>query len=130
FRWHTRAWCFADRCFKDFLLARILDIRHTRLSDIDASQDADWNTLVTLEIGPHPGLSDTQKKVVALDYGMRGGKASITVRKALLYYTLRRLGLDTDPAAWKPADQQIVLLNRESVGVIAPLRLRRPEEGG
>lgn len=22
FRWHARAWCFTDRCFKDFLLAR------------------------------------------------------------------------------------------------------------
>lgn len=95
-----------DRCFNDFLLARILCIRGTRPSDIDANQDTDWHTNVTLEIGPHPGLSDTQKKVVALDYGMRGGKASITVRKALLYYTLRRLGLDTDPAAGKPADQQ------------------------
>jgi hypothetical protein len=35
------------------------------------------------------------------------------VRKALLYYALKRLGLDTDPAARRPQDQQIVLLNRE-----------------
>jgi len=34
------------------------------------------------------------------------------VRRALLYYALRRLGLDTDPAARRPQDQQIVLLNR------------------
>jgi hypothetical protein len=33
------------------------------------------------------------------------------VRRALLYYALRRLGLDTDPAAREPQDQQIVLLN-------------------
>jgi len=57
--------------------------------------------------------------VVALDYGMRDGKASITVRKALLYYTLKRLGLDTDPAARKPSDQQIVLLNREVLDGVA-----------
>ena len=77
----------------------------------------DWHTHVTLEIGPHPKLSDAQKKVIALDYGMRDGKTRITVRKALLYYTLKRLGLDTDPAARKTADQQIVLLNREVLGV-------------
>jgi hypothetical protein len=53
----------------------------------------------------------TQAKVIALDYGMRGGKAKIKVRRALLYYTLRRLGLDTNPAARLPQDQQIVLLN-------------------
>jgi hypothetical protein len=45
---------------------------------------------------------------------MRGGKAKIKVRRALLYYTLRRLGLDTDPAARRPQDQQIVLLNPEN----------------
>ncbi len=119
FRWHARAWCFTDQCFKDFLLARILGIRDSRPSDVDRGQDADWHTMVTLEIGPHPGLSDAQKKVVALDYGMRDGKASITVRKALLYYTLKRLGLDTDPFARTPADQQIVLLNREVLDGVA-----------
>jgi hypothetical protein len=46
---------------------------------------------------------------------MRGGKAKIKVRRALLYYALRRLGLDTDPAARSPQDQQIVLLNRDAV---------------
>ncbi|MCU0732542.1 MAG: hypothetical protein MUE84_13285, partial [Hyphomonas sp.] len=77
--------------------------------------DADWNEQVTLEIGPHPDLSDTQQKVIALDYGMRGGRAKIPVRRALLYYALKRLGLDTDPRARRPQDQQIVLLNREAV---------------
>lgn len=42
---------------------------------------------------------------------MRGGSAKIPVRKALLYYALKRLGLDTDPSARRPQDQQIVLLN-------------------
>lgn len=63
-------------------LARILGIRDSRPSEVDASQDADWHTMVTLEIGPHPGLSDAQKKVVALDYGMRGGRpASPSARR-------------------------------------------------
>jgi len=45
------------------------------------------------------------------------------VRRALLYYALKRLGLDTDPGARKPQDQQIVLLtphtelNRAETGV-------------
>jgi hypothetical protein len=56
-----------------------------------------------------------QKKVIALDYGMEDGLAQIKVRKALLYYTLKRLGLDTDPNVRKPQDQQIVLLNRDEI---------------
>ena len=115
FRWHTRAFCLNDDCFKDFLLSWILDIRGSRESETSADEDRDWHSEVTLEVGPHPELSETQAKVIALDYGMRGGKAKIKVRRALLYYALRRLGLDTDPTARKPHDQQIMLLNREVI---------------
>lgn len=73
-----------------------------------AENDRDWNnTQITLEIRPHPALLGTQAKVIALDYGMRGRKAKIKVRPALLYYAARRLGLDTDPSARKPEAQQI-----------------------
>lgn len=119
FRWHTRAFCLTDQSFKDFLLSRIIETRGTKPSEIGADGDADWNEQVTLEIGPHPELSDTQQKVIALDYGMRGGKAKIPVRKALLYYALKRLGLDTDPAARRPQDQQIVLINRTQVQTVS-----------
>jgi hypothetical protein len=115
FRWHIRAFCLTDDCFKDFLLSRILDIRGSRESETSADEDRDGHSEVTLEVGLHPELSETQAKVIALDYGMRGGKAKIKVRRALLYYALRRLGLDTDPAARRPQDQQIVLLNREAI---------------
>lgn len=115
FRWHARAFCLTDENFKDFLLSRILELRGSRDSEASAADDHDWHNEVTLEVGPHPDLSETQAKVIALDYGMRGGSAKIKVRRALLYYALRRLGLDTDPAARKPQDQQIVLLNKEAV---------------
>ena len=41
---------------------------------------------------------------------MHDRKAKIPVRKALLYYALKRLGLDSDPATRRPKEQQIVLL--------------------
>lgn len=119
FRWHTRAFCEIDQAFKDFVLSRIIETRGTRPRTSDPTADADWHEHVVLEIGPHPELSETQQKVIALDYGMRSGKAKLTVRRAFLYYTLKRLGLDTDPGARRPQDQQIVLLNR---GAVIPLR--------
>lgn len=115
FRWHARAFCLTKTTFRDFLLSRILENRECRESAVSAKDDRDWNTEATLEIGPHPELSETQANIIALDYGMHNGKAKIKVRRALLYYALRRLGLDTDPAARKPQDQQIVLLNREDI---------------
>jgi len=113
FRWHTRAYCETETGFRDFLLSRILETRGRRPSSVNSDADTDWHEYVTLEIGPHPELSETQRKVIALDYGMRGERAKIPVRKALLYYALKRLGLDTDPAARRPQDQQIVLLSQE-----------------
>ncbi|OBY25260.1 WYL domain-containing protein [Leisingera sp. JC1] len=115
FRWHARAFCLTDECFKDFLLSRMIEIRGSRESGTTADDDLDWNSEVVLEVAPHPELSETQAKVIALDYGMRGGSAKIKVRRALLYYALRRLGLDTDPAARRPQDQQIILLNRNAI---------------
>lgn len=115
FRWHIRAFCLTDLGFKDFLFSRILETRATKPSSIGSEKDGDWHDHITLEVGPHPELSDTQQKVIALDYGMRGGRVRIKVRKALLYYALRRLGLDTDPSARKPQDQQIILLNAPEV---------------
>lgn len=120
FRWHARAFCLTDECFKDFLLSRMIEIRGSRDSGTSADDDLDWNSEVVLEVAPHPELSETQARVIALDYGMRGGSAKIKVRRALLYYALRRLGLDTDPAARRPQDQQIVLMNAPEIGHSIP----------
>jgi hypothetical protein len=115
FRWHARAFCQNNQVFKDFLLSRIVEVGGSRPMTGDPSTDAAWHTEVVLEIGPHPALSESQRCVIEMDYGMEEGRAQIPVRRALLFYALKRLGLDTDPAARKPQDQQIVLLNAVEV---------------
>ena len=115
FRWHVRAFCETDRIFKDFLLARIIETRDARPGDCDPAQDCDWHEHVALEIGPNPGLSATQKQVIALDYGMQDERVTLRVRRAFLYYVLKRLGLDKDPRTLDPRDQHIVLRNPEMV---------------
>lgn len=115
FRWHARAFCQNDQMFKDFLLSRIVEIGRQGPISVDTQRDVDWHTEVVLEIGPHPDLSPTQRRAIEMDYGMENGRAQIPVRRALLYYTLKRLGLDTDPAARRPQDQQIVLLNLNDI---------------
>lgn len=119
FRWHARAFCQNDRVFKDFLLSRIVDVGVQGQSTSMAGQDEAWNTEVVLEIGPHPDLSGTQRRAIEMDYGMIDGRAEIVVRRALLFYALKRLGLDTDPAARRPQDQQIVLKNTKVLLEIA-----------
>jgi hypothetical protein len=115
FRWHARAFCQNDQVFKDFLLSRIVEIGKQGPISADPRSDTAWHSEVVLEIGPHPDLSPTQRRAIEMDYGMDDGRAQIPVRQALLFYALKRLGLDTDPAARRPQDQQIVLVNRNDI---------------
>ncbi|MEH6834327.1 WYL domain-containing protein [Falsihalocynthiibacter arcticus] len=115
FRWHTRAFCFNNLTFKDFVLSRVSDCRLEEIADVDPTEDADWVECITLRIAPHPGLSANQRHIIELDYGMTDGCVEMEVRKSLLFYNLKRLGLDTDPLARRPQDQQIVLTNADVV---------------
>lgn len=118
FRWHARAFCQNDGVFKDFLLSRIVEIGAQGPVTAEPTADEAWHTELVLEIGPHPRLSAPQKRAIEMDYGMESGRTEIHVRRALLFYALKRLGLDTDPTARKPHDQQIVLLNRGGINEI------------
>ena len=115
FRWHARAFCQNDQVFKDFLLSRVVEVGEQGPLTAEPSADEAWHTEVVLQIGPHPNLSDNQRRAIEMDYGMEEGRAQIVVRCALLFYALKRLGLDTDPAARRPQDQQIVLLNPDEI---------------
>lgn len=115
FRWHARSFCEKSGEYRDFVISRIIETGQTRAAKKQAVSDAAWEEVVELEVGPHPDLSPNQRRVIELDYGMVNGSVTIPVRRALLYYALKRLGLDTDPAARKPQDQQIILLNKNDV---------------
>ncbi len=113
FRWHVRAYCHKRRYFADFVLARILSIQGFEDTQIDAKQDTQWQTILTLVIAPRPDLPPGKKRVIELDYGMHDGQVELPCRQAFLFYTLRRLGLHTD--ADNRTEQQIVLKNRMDV---------------
>jgi hypothetical protein len=114
FRWHARAYCHIDKKFKDFLLPRILRVRGLDEPGASADQDQQWNGIFDVEIGPHPDLTPSQQAVVANDYGMKNGRAILTVRYAMLFYVLKRLGLLGDATKLSPRTQHIVSLNREA----------------
>lgn len=124
FRWHARAFCLKDQIFKDFVLGRILKSSLKDAFEIDPQADRDWQETITLQIAPHPGLSDNQRKIVELDYAMNKGLAELEVRKCLLFYNLKRLGLDVDPTLRAPQDQHIVLINDGEVHAALKRRQR------
>src|SRR5262249_34344553 len=70
FRWHARAWCHTRVAFRDFVLARILEIGDAEPSDVNPADDLGWQREVTLRLAPHPDLGDGKRRAVELDFGM------------------------------------------------------------
>lgn len=114
FRWHARAYCHLDKIFKDFLLPRILEVRSKDKSGLKGDADWQWNKYFDIIISPHPDLTESQKKVVAKDYGFDDhGQGVLSVRYAMLFYVLKRLNLLGDATKLNARTQHIVMLNRK-----------------
>jgi WYL domain-containing protein len=120
FRWHARAFDRESEEFRDFVIGRMSDVAASDAARSASIADRDWNEWIELRIAPHPALTPAQAKAIRLDYGIAGSSATLEVRRALLFYALRRLGLDTRPDARPPHEQQIVLVNVDDVRALAP----------
>ena len=117
--WHVRAWCSANREFRDFALSRFQakpealrqKSRHT------AQQDEDWQRLITLDIAPDQRLTEAQQKIIAQDYGMENGYLQVKTRAALAPYVLSQLGITFDNGHPDPLVQQLELANPDQLGL-------------
>jgi len=115
FRWHARAYCHLQNQFKDFLLPRILGAGELGAPGQLGKDDVLWHKFFDIEIIAHPGLTASQKLIVGKDYGFVGGKGSVAVRYAMLFYVLRRLGLMGYPEKEDPRRQHIVAAHPKDV---------------
>lgn len=112
-RWHIRAYCHIDKKFKDFLLSRCLDVRGDGEPGATQKDDSLWNETFAVVLSPNPALAKNQQAVVAQDYNMKGGRVTIPVRKALLYYFQKRLRLDTTGAVDGPQETPVLIANQD-----------------
>jgi hypothetical protein len=124
FRWHVRAFDRDSGEFRDFVLGRLSKPKAAGPAKSAPADDKDWQSFVALVIAPHPGLTAAQSRAIAIDYGIRGESASLRVRRALLFYALRRLGLDVAADVRPASEQHIVLVNRAEV---AAVRMQVPQ---
>lgn len=115
-RWHVRAYCHVRQMFRDFAIGRFAPERTLPPpSVIDPALDLGWNSEVGIVLVPHPGLSASQRDVVMRDYGMRNGQCVLQCRKAMVFYTLRHLNLQTLTISSHPAEQHVVVDNAAEV---------------
>ena len=92
-RYHVRAYCFERKAYRDFVLSRILKVKNSLIQFSHIPEDIDARSTVSVIVKPHGKLTDTQKKCVELEYGMRDGFACITIKKHKLIYLLDELNL-------------------------------------
>lgn len=112
-RWHVRAYCHNKKQFLDFVLGRIMDFREKQSSEILGASDTEWNEIVKVTVAPNPGLTEDQQKIIERDYAMKEGKSVIVLRRSLLFYLKRRLGID-EGVDKSPAAQQVVISKIEN----------------
>jgi predicted DNA-binding transcriptional regulator YafY len=111
----VRAYCHTREKFLDFVIARMLSIEETGTSGVSGRDDAVWHNVVTLVLGPNPNLSPGGQRVIELDYGMTEGVVRLECRQALLFYTLKCLGLSKKDVVEPPETQQIILKNASEI---------------
>ena len=84
-------------------------------SDIDVNNDHNWFKYAEVVIGPNPKLNEAQKNIVAMDYGMIDFELKFVCRIALLYYLLKKLGIDRNASDRVGEEQQIVAVNFDEI---------------
>lgn len=117
-RWHMRAWCSRRQEFRDFVLARVLDIAGHRYHPIDQQHDLEWMRPITFRIGPRSELQAGRRRAVEHEYDMLEGELHIKVRMSMSYYLEKNLLLDVDVGHLSPERAPLLLLNRAEVDAI------------
>ena len=116
-RWHIRAYNETSFDFRDFVLSRIAA---ASIVDEDAESnmiyDDDWMESISLELSPHPKLSEIKRENLMLDYQAKNGIIQLDVKRALIAYVLQHLSVDTTiDHSLNPNAYQLVLVNRDEV---------------
>ena len=111
-RWHARAYCFLHEDYRDFVLTRIMPPRDGRGARErpagDLSPDTEWNSMVELVLVPSASLGVTQAAAIRREYGFSRDVMTVRVRQALLFYALRRWGLDRTDSRLSIKSQRVV----------------------
>lgn len=109
YRWHVRAWCFNHEEFRDFAPSRMNGADWPAGEFTPPVIDVDWETIETVVLVPHSGLSPEQRRAIEVDYGMIHGKISIPIRRAMREYILAHCRVATSNSQQLPRPQHLEL---------------------
>ncbi|MCP4989236.1 MAG: WYL domain-containing protein [Colwellia sp.] len=131
-RWHVRAYDRKSNAFRDFVLTRLAKVtvinNEPEVNEIKV-QDEQWNTIMPLEIVPHPKNVE-YPTAIKMDYGMENGVLKLEVRAAMAGYLLRRWNVDcSESASLSGPEYQLYLQNNQTLTDAVHLTLAPGYEG-
>ncbi|PYE30809.1 WYL domain-containing protein [Idiomarina fontislapidosi] len=101
-RWHVRAFDRKRNEFRDFVINRVSALSpcksHEILPHEERAVDDAWNTIVELELQPHPRLGKVAT-MIEFEYQMVSGILKKRIRQALAGYLLDSWNIDSSPDA-------------------------------
>ena len=68
----------------------------------------------------HPKVTSAQARAMTVDYGIRGRSTKLKVRRALLFYALKHLGLATRHTPSATSNRTTTNKDRRNRGVFEP----------
>jgi hypothetical protein len=130
FRWSVRCYIRRDHQghWGEMVLDRIEDVM-AQSSPADPSligADKEWQTIIELELVPHPGLDPAATSLIEEQYGMRGGFKVVLVRQCMLAYFLKRYQLEEPITLKAPHQGPLHLRNRAMATELMPPGMRVP----
>jgi hypothetical protein len=132
FRWSAR--CYMRRETGGHWGEMVLD----RIEDVSAHSwpaepaliggDAEWHSIVELELVPNPGLDAAARSAIEEQYGMTADTKHVSVRQCMLAYFLKRYQLEEPTTLKAPHQAPLHLLNRAMATELLPPGMRVPLE--
>jgi hypothetical protein len=130
FRWSVRSYIRGEAGdhWGEMVLDRIEEVMaETWAADPAlAGADEEWQTIVEVELVPHPRLDAAGRALIEAQYGMENGRKIVPVRRCMLAYFLKRYQLEEPVSLKAPHQAPLALRNRAMVTELLPPGMRVP----
>ncbi len=130
FRWSVR--CYIRRETRGYWGEMVLD----RIEEVSGEtwppepalidEDAEWQSIVELELVPNPGLGAAARSLIEEQHGMKDGCKVVAVRQCMLAYFLKRYQLEEATTFKAPHQAPLCLRNRRMAMELMPPGMRVP----
>jgi hypothetical protein len=130
FRWSVRSYIrgAAGNHWGEMVLDRIEEVlAETWPAEAGlAGGDEDWQSIVEVELAPHPGLDGAARALIEAQYDMADGRKVVPVRRCMLAYFLKRYQLEEPTTLKAPHQAPLALRDRAMVMELLPPGMRVP----